>query len=110
MLPSLLAREIHSELKHFLHSAFPTANRVFQDAQGGALMERFLADPDHQGHLLKGPWLEVKLPFRSVAIADSPLEHISLPFSPYQHQLKAYERLASAQPQSTIVATGTGSG
>lgn len=110
MLPSLVSREIHAELKHFLSAAFPTANVGFKDDQGRGPMQRFLDDASNEGTLLKGPWLEVKLPFRTAALTESPLERIELPFAPYLHQLLAYQRLTGAQPRSTIVATGTGSG
>lgn len=110
MLPTLLSREIHAELKHFLSAAFPAANKGFQDSAGESVMQRFLNSPEQEGSLLKGPWLEIKLPFRSAKASESPLTQVKLPFDPYQHQLRAYQRLGGAQPQSTIVATGTGSG
>src|SRR5690554_780111 len=110
MLPTLLSREIHVELKHFLSAAFPAQNKGFQDEAGQSIMERFLNATEQESNLLKGPWLEIKLPFRSAKASESPLTQVKLPFDPYQHQLRAYQRLGGAQPQSTIVATGTGSG
>ena len=35
---------------------------------------------------------------------------IPLPFPPYRHQEKAFQRLLPGSPQNTLVATGTGSG
>ena len=35
---------------------------------------------------------------------------VPLPYPPYLHQEKAFQRLSAATPQPTIVATGTGSG
>lgn len=110
MLPTLLSREIHVELKHFLSAAFPAQNKGFQDETGQSIMERFLNATEQESNLLKGPWLEIKLPFRSAKASESPLTQVKLPFDPYQHQLRAYQRLGGAQPRSTIVATGTGSG
>lgn len=110
MLPTLVSREIDSELKHFLATAFPAVNKGFHDASARSIVQRFLDDKEQTGSLLKGPWLEIKLPFRSAKASESPLTRVKLPFDPYKHQLIAYQRLSGAQPQSTIVATGTGSG
>src|SRR5690554_1450425 len=111
MLPSLIAREIKTELENFLLSSFPVSTAGFQGRDGSGLMEHFLQDPNNPDNLLKGPWLEIKLPFRTASSEmESPLTHVSLGFSPYMHQQRAFERLATAQPLSTLVATGTGSG
>src|SRR5690554_361741 len=111
MLPSLIAREIKTELENFLLSSFPVSTAGFQGRDGSGLMEHFLQDPNNPDNLLKGPWLEIKLPFRTASSEmESPLTHVSLGFAPYMHQQRAFERLATAQPLSTLVATGTGSG
>lgn len=111
MLPSLIAREIKSELESFLSSSFPMTTAGFQRDDGRGLMEQFLQDSNKPDNLLKGPWLEIKLPFRTATSAtESPLTHVSLGFAPYMHQQRAFGRLATAQPLSTLVATGTGSG
>lgn len=111
MLPSLIAREIKSELENFLSSSFPMTTAGFQGHGEQGFMEQFLRDPNRPNNLLKGPWLEVKLPFRTAShSADSPLTQVKLGFAPYMHQQRAFERLATLQPQSTLVATGTGSG
>lgn len=108
MLPSLVAREIKDGLENFLRSAFPVTTPGFLDAQGFSFIDRFLAMP---GNLYKGPWLEVKLPFRPQAAGETlPFRQLSLPFPPYRHQQLAFERLCGPLPKSTIVATGTGSG
>ncbi|MDG1500423.1 MAG: DEAD/DEAH box helicase [Planctomycetota bacterium] len=61
----------------------------------------------------RGPYLDVRLPFRTAGKGeDIPLD-VKPDFPPYQHQLKAFERLYSKrghQPQQTLVTTGTGSG
>ncbi|WP_435980443.1 DEAD/DEAH box helicase [Psychrobacter sp. DM4] len=111
MLPSSIAREIKSELENFLSSSFPMTTAGFQGHGEQGLMEQFLRDPNRPNNLLKGPWLEVKLPFRTAShSAESPLTEVKLGFAPYMHQQRAFERLATLQPQSTLVATGTGSG
>src|SRR5690606_36486635 len=62
------------------------------------------------GTLFKGPWLDIRLPFRVAEGAVLPFRHVSIPYTPYQHQLRAFERLCAETPRSTLVATGTGSG
>ncbi len=110
MLPSLIAREIKSELENFLCSSFPVTTAGFLGKNDEGLIEQFLLGEGAEGNLLKGPWLEVKLPFRTALGNASPLSKIQLGFAPYMHQQRAFERLAAAKPQSTLVATGTGSG
>ena len=111
MLPSLIAREIKAELENFLASSFPVSTAGFKGEDDTGLIEQFLHDPAKTDNLLKGPWLEIKLPFRTASSAtESPLSHIQLGFTPYMHQQRAFERLAGLEAQSTLVATGTGSG
>jgi DEAD/DEAH box helicase domain-containing protein len=59
--------------------------------------------------LLKGPYISVALPFRQGSGRDW-FPRIPLPFPPYRHQEKAFERLLPGTPRNTLVATGTGSG
>ena len=111
MLPSLIAREIKSELENFLYSTFPMSTEGFKGEGDIGLMEQFLHAPAKTDNLLKGPWLEIKLPFRTASsTAVSPLSHVQLGFAPYMHQQRSFERLAGLEAQSTLVATGTGSG
>ena len=50
-------------------------------------MEQFLHDPEQPDNLLKGPWLEIKLLFRTASsTVESPLSHVELSFAPYMHQ------------------------
>ncbi|MGL6162416.1 DEAD/DEAH box helicase [Microbulbifer sp.] len=58
------------------------------------------------GALFKGPWLDIRL----AEAGSVPLRHLQIPFTSYQHQLKAFQRLTGDAPRSTLVATGTGSG
>lgn len=103
MLPSIVARELQDGLKHFLSTAFPSTTPAFQ-----GVMEDFL---NREQALCKGPWLEVKLPFRPAPPDyQAPFQQFRLPYLPYRHQQVAFDRLCRAQPLSSIVATGTGSG
>lgn len=112
MLPAVVASELQDAISRFLRSAFPVATQYFQDAGTAApdahrLIDDLITRPEA---LFKGPYLNVKLPFRQADAATSPFRHVPLPFTPYRHQHKAFTRLTGDAPQSTIVATGTGSG
>lgn len=113
MLPSLLAQDLQASIRDFLRSAFPIATPRFQAMGNGgpqdqsALIDRFMDEP---GALFKGPYLDIKLPFRKAGNDQPPFEKLALPFVPYSHQMRAFLRLAGSAPRSTLVATGTGSG
>src|SRR5699024_2997187 len=110
MLPSLVAREIHNELAHYLLSRFPVSTPAFNGADGmggyglsgqAGLMQLFLYDRDEPHNLFKGPWLEVKLPFRTAKPdRPSPLQQVQLDFTPYMHQQIAFERLMVIDAES----------
>lgn len=73
-------------------------------------MFRYLDGPEG---LFRGPYLDLRLPFRR-APEDAwfPLEYLPT-FRPYAHQVESFHRLSTLgdrSPQSTLVTTGTGSG
>ncbi len=104
MIPSIVSTQLQATIRDYLRTTFSLRDRVY---------ERALLDVlgDRERGLFKGPYVDLRLPFRKGAIADAPL-FIKPSFDPYAHQLRAWERLASAtqRPRSTLVATGTGSG
>jgi len=103
MLPSLLARDIQNGLKQFLVSAFEPA-----DAFCHGLMSRFVQD---EAAWLKGPFVQIGLPFTQGKAGRAFFQGFETAFPGYSHQEQAWERLSSKrQAQSTLVATGTGSG
>lgn len=65
---------------------------------------------EEDGALFKGPYLSVKLPFSKGAGDADFFPDVPLPYTPHLHQEQAFRRLGGSAPQSTIVATGTGSG
>lgn len=112
MLPSLVSHELSESVSRFLRSAFPIATPWFQQGVDGhahphAIIDSLITEP---GAIFKGPWLDIRLPFRLAEQGELPLRHIKLSYVPYRHQLAAFQRLAGDSPLSTIVATGTGSG
>lgn len=110
MLPSVVAKEVQHSVSEFLREAFRTTTAGFVDERG-SVMERFLSEPDA---VFKGPWLDIKLPFKSALSEERPeFRHFDMSYTPYAHQLEAFRRLrtdADEKPKSTIIATGTGSG
>jgi DEAD/DEAH box helicase domain-containing protein len=102
---------VEAALKSFLLNSFEMSSPLFfgknEIGQFETAMDVFLAKP---GNLSKGPYISINLPFRQSKLARDYFPHLYLPNPPYAHQEKAYVRLAAAKPQSTLVATGTGSG
>ncbi len=78
-------------------------------------METALLDflQHEQTGLFKGPYVHVRLPFRAADPAEPIPLDIRPSFTPYVHQLRAFQRLSARDghaPQPTIITTGTGSG
>lgn len=113
MLPTLTSRDIEEGIRSFVKNEFPIATTAFRP-NGQSIVEAFA---DKSENIVKGPWLEIRRPFRK---CDAKLPEF-LPefagelgvlenFEPHRHQARAFERLLYPNPKSTIVATGTGSG
>ncbi|KAF0655143.1 helicase family protein with metal-binding cysteine cluster [Cyanobium sp. Copco_Reservoir_LC18] len=101
MLPSVVASELEQVAADAIRTAFHPTTPGFS-----GLIDRFLADREQ---LLKGPYVSVALPFHQGTGRDW-FPQIPLPFPPYRHQEKAFDRLVPGTPRNTLVATGTGSG
>ncbi len=71
MIPSLLAKEVRESMKSFVRSEFAVASTFFktESLSGGSknIVEDFL---DKEDSLVKGPWLQVFLPFREAEINE----------------------------------------
>ena len=106
MNPILLGRQVAANIRGLVSDTLNTTSPAFE-----GIVERFVAEPNN---LLKGPYIRVDLPFRSVMGDDGtwaePFPEIPLGFAPYLHQAKTFERLRGETARSTLVATGTGSG
>lgn len=103
MLPSLLAREIQSGIKHFLTTGFEPSDPLF-----AGVMQRFAAD---EARWLKGPFVQIGLPFRAGTNGKKFFARFETDFPSYTHQEAAWERFCSDRmAASMLVATGTGSG
>ena len=102
ILPLALAREIKSGIEEFLHTSFRPSTRGFKN-----LVTDFTSDPDN---LFRGPYLGIDLPFTTADTDTEFFPEVPLGHTPYTHQQKAFERLQGIARESTLVATGTGSG
>lgn len=103
MLPSLLGRDIQQGLQHFLITGFEPSDDFMH-----GLMRRFV---DDQSGWLKGPYLQVGLPFTSGKAGRKVFSGFDTEFPGHSHQELAWQRLSSQHlADRTLVATGTGSG
>ena len=105
MIPTAVAREARANLLDYLETTYGLNDQDFERS-----LFQYLSGPEG---LFRGPYLDIRLPFRQArGDAVLPLE-IAPAFSPYRHQMRAFERLYGQrghQPQHTLVTTGTGSG
>jgi len=104
LIPSTLAQHLKENVISYLKTTFNIKNVRFVEA-----FNKY--NPSDRG-LFRGPYIDVKLPFRSSANISAELFDLKVQFRPFDHQLKAFERLSSRaqNPKSTLVVTGTGSG
>ncbi len=102
MLPSVVASQIRNCVADYLHTTFRPTTPGFE-----GLMDRFLDKPDNY---YRGPYITLGLPFRPGTTGAHFFPDIPLKFNPHLHQERAFQRLAPPYYQSTLVATGTGSG
>ncbi|MBK1704775.1 DEAD/DEAH box helicase [Halochromatium glycolicum] len=106
MLPATLAQDVRKQVLHYLQATFRLRDQATEQA-----LETFFNDPENG--LFKGPWLQVRRPFRLDDSELSALFALPIPFVPFKHQAQSWRRLSSRggqRPQSTLVTTGTGSG
>ena len=102
MLPSILAKQLQQGIRDYIETTFPMTNTPF----AGSLTSLF----DEKDGVYHQPYISVKLPFRMADKMPGCFDGLKLPFMPYVHQEKAYERLTGEAGRSTLIATGTGSG
>jgi len=102
MIPSVLAQHVERGIKDFLRTTFPVNTPFFSN-----ILENFLTE---SGNVFKGPFLDIQLPFQQDKTGSDFFPDLPMQFPPYRHQVNAFDRLSGPKPQSTIVATGTGSG
>lgn len=104
VFPTVLAREVRAAILDYLATTLSIADPGVE-----AELVRFLDGPDG---MFRGPFVDLRLPFRRGAGEVGELLDVAPPFPPYAHQRRAFERLSSKRdrPRHTLVTTGTGSG
>ncbi|WP_257263618.1 DEAD/DEAH box helicase [Endozoicomonas sp. ONNA2] len=105
MLPATLAQEVRKQIQHYLGATFHMRQPESEQA-----LQKFFNHPEDG--LFKGPWVQVKRPFRLAGDSGSRYFDLHIPFTPFLHQKQSWARLTSKgnKPKHTIVTTGTGSG
>ena len=99
MLPSLLARDIQQGLEQFLITGFEPSDDFLH-----GLVTRFVQEPSGW---LKGPYLQVGLPFTPGTAGRGFFQDFETQFPGHSHQEAAWQRLSSQhEAASTLVATG----
>lgn len=101
MIPSALSGQLQQGLADFLRFSFWSSTPGMEQVVDDLLEEA--------GGLTKGPYVSLKLPFESGTKPDY-FPDVPLGFMPHLHQEQAFARLGGRRKQSTLVATGTGSG
>ena len=102
MLPTILAKQLQDGICDYIRTTFPMTNEPFQGS-----LDKLISTKDSVYH---APFTAVRLPFRVAEMNESYFESIHPKFAPYVHQQKAFDRLNGNDGQSTVIATGTGSG
>ncbi|MEM8502411.1 MAG: DEAD/DEAH box helicase [Cyanobacteria bacterium P01_D01_bin.1] len=114
MIPSIVATQVRNCVSDYLRTTFRPTTPGFE-----GLLDRFIDKPENIG---RGPYVSIGLPFRpgtrststtgngSGSINGDFFPHIPLGFTPHLHQERAFTRLSPPYYQSTLIATGTGSG
>jgi hypothetical protein len=96
MIPSVLSSQVQKGAEDFLKTTFPVSTTFFH-----GVMDRFQGD---DRGIFKGPYISIKLPYRTSSIGPDFFTGIPLRFPPYLHQEMAFRRLSGEQPASAIIA------
>ncbi len=103
MLPLQQAYEVKYSIIEYLKATFGFKEKAVQKSFNDFI----------ESEVFKGPYISLKLPFvKAEERADIPLT-IKPNYPPYDHQLKAFQRLSTElgnNPKSTLITTGTSSG
>ena len=106
MLPLQQSFEVKQSILEYLKATFSFKEKETSDSFYG-----FIQDEEHG--MFKGPYVSLKLPFKTNDESESTPLDIKPNFPPYKHQFESFKRLSSInghKPKSTLLTTGTGSG
>jgi DEAD/DEAH box helicase domain-containing protein len=106
MIPGLLAEDIARSLREFIVTGYETETWPF-----AGKFDALVNKANNGDAFIKGPYVSIGLPFLKNTDRLDLFSGFSTEHSPFAHQEMSWRRLRSnGKPQSTIVATGTGSG
>ena len=83
MFPSLLSEDIRSGLKNFLVAGFEASDAFFN-----GVVQRFT---ENEELWMKGPWLQIGLPFRPGTGGKNYFQNVEIEFPGYVHLEVAWE-------------------
>jgi hypothetical protein len=95
MLPAHLAENIRKQVLFYLQSTFDFREKSIEKA-----FERFLTDPD--SGLFKGPWVQLRRPFRPADANETVPFNFPVAFHPFKHQNRSWRRLTSKSQKVTV--------
>src|SRR5262249_48344275 len=95
MLPSLLAHEIQTGIRHFLTTGFEPSDPLF-----AGVLQRFA---DDQTRWLKGPYVQIGLPFRTGACGKTFFANFETQKPGYFHQELAWQRFAADRMAGSVL-------
>lgn len=104
LIPSALSGHVKENVISYLKTTFNIKNATFTKA--------FESHIRSESGLFRGPFVDIKLPFKSSTEALKDILDLKPQFPPFEHQVLAFKRITSKgkDPQNTLVVTGTGSG
>ena len=102
ILPLNLTEQAKTAVEEVLRASYRPSTPAFSN-----LIDNFVRQPDN---LFRGPYLSLDLPYTNADTQKEPFPSVPLGYTPYAHQVQAFQRLQPEAPRSTIIATGTGSG
>ena len=106
MLPLQQSFEVKQSILEYLKATFS-----FKEKETSDSFYSFIEDEQHG--MFKGPYVSLKLPFKTNDEVETIPLDIKPNFPPYKHQFESFKRLSSLnghKPKSTLLTTGTGSG
>jgi DEAD/DEAH box helicase domain-containing protein len=116
MIPSLLAQDVAKSLREFIVAGFetdtwPFAGKFEQLVNSHSTSAQAAGVLNNGDAFIKGPYVSINLPFAKRSDRHDFFAGFKTEHSPFVHQQQAWTSLRSGgAEQSTVVATGTGSG
>ena len=89
MIPSALVTQLERGMRDFLRASFWSNSPEFSQ-----MLDRFIdGEPHRASALFRGPYISLKLPFRTGTAGPDYFPDVPMEFPPYGHQQAAFERI-----------------